>query len=154
MAEVTISSDKASFEENLFFISQAQRLLVQIILNGNYPVWLDSYAEDLHLDSFNEEFKCFYLHIGEGYLGVDSTHERIFRALFETGISTVDAMDYEQLIGFLIEFNELDWSYNTASRERLVSAFWPSNCFTNDEAYQQRVLSRVKGIFASLLKIL
>ena len=154
MAEVKITSDASSFEENPFFIGQAQRLLEQLILKDGHPLWLDSYAEDLHLDSFNREFKCFYLNADDGYISADSDHERIFRALFEKAISTIDAMSYDQFISLLIEINELDQVYNTASPELLALEFLPSVDVINDRLYQKRNLSRVKGIFTSLLNIL
>ncbi|CZF80593.1 hypothetical protein GCE9029_02080 [Grimontia celer] len=70
MSIVEIKSYKGSFEEKIFYISQAQRIIILEFTNENIEcrdVWIDEYIDDIYLDSLNNEFKSFYLEKEDGY---------------------------------------------------------------------------------------
>ncbi|GLS24768.1 hypothetical protein [Marinibactrum halimedae] len=63
MAREDIEFNNASFEENIFYISQVQRCLVLFGEKARFTneSWFDDYLEDLYYSSFNREFKSFFL---------------------------------------------------------------------------------------------
>ncbi|MDD1796409.1 hypothetical protein LRP50_25160 [Enterovibrio sp. ZSDZ42] len=70
MSIVDIKSYKGSFEEKIFYISQAQRIIILEFINENIEyrdAWINEYIEDIYLDSLNNELKSFYLEKEDGY---------------------------------------------------------------------------------------
>ena len=113
MSEATIKSDFNSFEENIFYVSQSQRCLYLI---GRYEIdcneaWFSEYLEDIYFDSFNREFKSFYIEDEDEYgvftdvsrnelliTLVDKTIQKVYRlteANLETYLSQAVEFDHE-----------------------------------------------------------
>ena len=111
MSNVLIFSDNGSFEENLFFVSQAQRFLVRAILRHEIPQqpWIMSYAEELSLDSWNNELKSFYLRSEEGYFDKDkSSRAALMLSILENAAIELRNMNYDEFSKSLLELNNFD----------------------------------------------
>src|SRR5690606_33792534 len=90
MATSRIKSDLYSFDENIFYISQAQRYFIKYCLE-HLPEgedWIYEYLTDLYFDSLNNEFKSFYLEEIDEHKIVSDDHRRsIISGLLENSIS-------------------------------------------------------------------
>lgn len=149
MANTTIYVDDFSFEENIFFVSQSQRFLVNLVLNEvvNYPSWIESYVYDLYLDSWNNEFKSFYLGLDEDYLDSNRMERVMFiKSLLEDAILKLNKISYREFLILIVKRNKLDNSDSSIDSNAIENQFLP-DIFPKDE---DDILSRIKGIFIKL----
>jgi hypothetical protein len=104
MSGVILKSDFDSFEENVFYVSQAQRSLYLV---GEYDCdcnaeWLSEYFEDLYFDCFNREFKSFYIETVDGYeLFSDEGRNKLLIMVINKTIEKVSSLTESGLESFL-----------------------------------------------------
>lgn len=153
MAEVYIDSDNASFEEKPFFISQAQRFFVNFLLSyqDELPSWIFDYAEDLSFDSWNNEFKSFFLKAEDGYFDCDSKNRKeVFLGFIRKAIACIKNIDYYSFQERIMDFNVFDKKDSSITKESLRIQFLPDTSVENNS----EALSRICGVLENVSRIL
>lgn len=128
MSTVLIFSDYGSFEGNVFFVSQAQRFLVRAILKRgvSQQPWVVSYAEELNLDSWNNELKSFYLRSEEGCFDNDRAVRAAYMiSIFEDAVVELRAMNYGEFVRALLELNYFDLADGNVNKNVVFVQFLP-----------------------------
>lgn len=154
MTEVLIVSDFSDFEENIFIVSQAQRFFLHVSLA--YPdlgEWTKEYLYHIYLDSWNNEFKSFYLESDDGYIS-NSLPERarLLRVLFQKSTDMLLSIEYADFLNILLEEICFDRDDNDITKEDIRNFFLPY--FDRPLSEQRAAKQRVANIFLNLIQLI
>ena len=150
MATSRIKSDLYSFDENIFYISQAQRYFIKYCLE-HLPEgedWIYEYLTDLYFDSLNNEFKSFYLEEIDEHKIVSDDHRRsIISGLLENSISELSKKSQDDFEKELETITDLD----KPNLDVLDIRHFKKDKLKPDEAHQKP--TRVIFVLANVLNL-
>lgn len=152
MAEVKITAEHGMFEARPFHIAQAQRLLVRHILNSNLSdqKWMNDYAEDIYVDSFNSEFPSFYLCRDDGYFHEDTdSRKMMLKSAIVALICELETIEYKEIVERLMQFTRFDAARPSITPGKLAVTFLPH--FKIDEYAAKR---NIIDVLENVVKLL
>ena len=128
----------------------AQRYLVQFILSqAGRPDWLSDLAEKLHIDSWNNEYKTFYIESSAGYFGVNAAGTDALLSTFqnvEIELNSLAWQDIAQKICSRNIFDERDGDGPEVLRDQF--------CCDYEEGREGELKDRLIAIFTNVIHLM